>query len=251
MQEKGKSMATPAPKARRPRSDRGIVRLNDRDDYGLTWVIQQYGVCLDQMQSVLGRQSKQPTQYHEPGHKELRALGLKTTADIIARWRDIGFVQTASPLRNQAAWVWATRLGLKEQGFDYRYWELNVKALKHLYAVNQVRLWVESGEDETLRGAEWKSERALQAERPAALAGYARGHLPDAELTLPTGEVVAIEVELTKKRRSWLGEILEGLAADYAQVRYFVARDIYDYVQEVWGELDEEDQARFHFVRYG
>lgn len=238
-------MATPTPQARRPRSDRGMVRLSDRDMSCLHWIAQQYAVCLDQLQSLLGRQARQPTHYHETGHPELSVLASKTTADIIARWRDVGFVEVASPLRGKPAWVWITRWGLRELGLDYRYWELNVKALEHLYAVNQVRLWVESGEDKTLRGGIWKSERALRAERPAASPGYARGHLPDAEVTVPNGEVVAIEVEISNKNPQWLREIMADLAATYDRIRYIAREQVYPKLMAARSEMDEENRGRF------
>lgn len=69
-------------------------------------------------------------------------------------------------------------------------------------------------------------------------------HVPDAEVTAQ-GQRIAIEVELSAKAPERLREILEGLAARYTQIWYFVTVAMQTPMQTALAGLEEGSQARF------
>jgi len=72
----------------------------------LTWIGQQYVVCLDQIQHILGREAPVPTK--EPGR-----LTLKRTRATVARWCEAGLVRPQKILSSHHAWVWLSLVGLQ------------------------------------------------------------------------------------------------------------------------------------------
>lgn len=121
----------------------------------LGWIGEQYGVWRDHLALLLGRAATEPTQ--APGR-----LGETTMQKLVQRWKRQGLIETATLEHGQPSWVWLIRKGLEQLELDYRYEEPKLQSLPHLYAVNQVRLWVA----ERLPEALWCSERHLNSERP-------------------------------------------------------------------------------------
>src|SRR5438045_3816853 len=70
-------------------------------------------------------------------------------------------------------------------------------------------------------GAELVCERELHRELAAALGGRQR-HRPD-DLVVIDGRDVAVEVELTLKRRARIEQIMTELVVRYGSVTYFAA----------------------------
>jgi hypothetical protein len=95
---------------------------------------------------------------------------------------------------------------------NFRVWPPNVALLKHLSAVNHVRLHIEARSPE----AEWTSERELARE-----AGT-RSHLSDAVVLLD-GQSIAIEVELSLKSERRLKAILNNLSSEHDAILYFTS----------------------------
>lgn len=106
--------------------------------------------------------------------------------------------------------LWFTRRGQSLAGIDYALWRPNVGMLAHIAAVTDVRLHVL---DRHL-GATWVCERELHREVAATPGGRQR-HRPDG-LVVVDGRDVAVEVELTLKRRVRIEQIT-------GSVTYFAA----------------------------
>ncbi|HLV98231.1 MAG TPA: hypothetical protein VKT82_06085 [Ktedonobacterales bacterium] len=211
---------------RRERQDKGRMRWTERDFAALRWIGEQYAVRLDHLQRVLGRQAGEGTQ--EPG-----ILGIETTRKLVQRWRGAGLVEHAVLERLQPGWVWLTRRGLEQLELEYQGWEPRMQGLRHLYALNHARLWVETHQ----AGAIWRGERQLRHE-----GGYVRRtskaeHRPDAEVEIGA-QRVAIEVELSDKVPARLAAILYELARSYAGIWYFCSPKTQALMQRAIAELN-------------
>ncbi len=112
--------------------------------------------------------------------------------------------------------VWLTRRGLNQVGLSYRYMEPAIGRIEHTIAVATVRICVErSFKKQGLLGYAWICERELAKD-------ISKGsHRPDAEMVLEDGRTVAIEIELTIKRRQRLCSIIDHLNDQYDAVWYF------------------------------
>lgn len=201
----------PVPKrTRAPRSDRGQLRLTERDVSVLLWIGEMYAVRIDQLQRLLGRLSRHETQRDA-------LVASKTAERVVARWQKGGLVERDKFLYGEPAWVWLSRKGLQQFELDYRYRPPSVAGLQHRYWTNQVRLFVERRRPEVV----WIGERRLRAQHPDYGVETNQGqHCPDAEIVLEEARI-ALEVELTQKRASDLLDILYALGGGYGTVWYF------------------------------
>ncbi len=201
-------------KPRKPRSDRG-PRLTERDHQALSWIGQQYAVRLDQLQIVLARLGE-PGEYARKPKEEGR-LTQKRTMDLVRRWERLGLVSYGWFLHGDPAWVWLSAEGLRtvrQQIGDLRPFEPTAGRLSHLFFCNQARLLVEERQPDGV----WQSERQLRAGRKP---GERPPHLPAGLLTLPSGHVVAVEIERSVTDAGRLKEILQDLVSQYQAVWYF------------------------------
>jgi DNA-binding MarR family transcriptional regulator len=158
----------------------------------VAWLAEQYGAHRDQLARLL---------CCNPA-----TLGLK-----IKRLRQRGFVESWRIFADQPSWVTPTARGLRACGSPYTVWKPRLDLIRHVAAVNEVRLHVEWRD----RDAQWVCERELDRDR-----GGRSQHLPDA-LVLTEGRRVAIEVELSVKDRRRLERILDELVASHDAVLYF------------------------------
>ncbi len=221
------------------RSDKGCIHLTERDVRALTWIGQQYVVCLDQIQHILGREAPVPTK--EPGR-----LTHKRTRATVARWCEAGLVRQQKILSSHHAWVWLSLVGLQEMGLSYRSHTPPAASLLHCYYVNQARLFIESGALGEF--GSWVSERQLRSEQQARLRGKSRSHVVDGELRLAEGGRVAIEVELTAKSPRRLAAIVDELAGRYARIWYFADEPCRTLVEAVVEQLEPPLRATFSIV---
>jgi hypothetical protein len=185
-------------RARALRSDAGVVRCSARDVELLRIVGEQYAVTLPQLAQLMNC-------------SEHAARWLRT------RWQRAGWARGRAMLVGEPVFVWLTRRGHGIAGVDYAVWRPNAGMLAHIAAVTDVRL------DVTRRhpGAEWVSERELHRE-VASAPGGGQLHRPDG-LAVLEGREVAVEVELTLKRRARIESIMRELVARYGSVSYFAA----------------------------
>jgi hypothetical protein len=138
--------------------------------------------------------------------------GERAAQRCIERLRRADLVESRRILAGEPAWVWLTARGQRAAGSGFRAWRANVTLLRHIAAVNVVRMFVQS----RAVSSEWVCERALARD----LASDA--HTPDGVLLID-GSPNAIEVELTTKSRRRLEAIVGELCAEYPQVVYFCA----------------------------
>ncbi len=221
------------------RSDTG-ARYTEEERACIRWIAEQGGVQFEQVQRVLARLSPQPEKLADP-----TMLSVQRTRKKKDRWRDDGLICYKTFEANAKGVMWATRLGLEFAGLgDLRYYEPTLGSLRHLYYVNQARLYVEQQRPEDI----WKSERLIRYEQPAISAGKKASHIPDALLQKPNGEMIGIEVELSLKKRERLLTIIKELTHTYQRVWYFVARPAWAPVEAALAQLPEHQRKRVQML---
>src|SRR4051812_37713351 len=99
----------------KPRRDKGIPQLTERDRYVLSWIGDQYGVRLDTLQKLLGR-SPGGSQ-HAP--KVSGMIAQSNVYRIIRRWETLGLVEYQKFWDDTPGWVWLTATGLRGRGMNY------------------------------------------------------------------------------------------------------------------------------------
>jgi hypothetical protein len=184
--------------SRARRSDAGTIRCSPRDLDLLRAVGEQYAVTLPQLARMMGASSH-------------AARWLRS------RWERAGWARGRALLVGEPVFVWLTRRGQSLAGIDYAVWRPNAGMLAHIAAVTDVRLHVLDRHP----GATWVCERELHRELVTQPGGRRR-HRPDG-LVVIDGSEVAVEVELTLKRRARIEQIMAELVARYGSVTYFAA----------------------------
>jgi hypothetical protein len=159
-------------------------RLTERDLRGLVFTAEMYGLQLDLLAQLLG-------------------LTPERTRPVIARWRKLGYAESAR-IGPGRPWAWLTRRGLTACGLRYTAVPPALSRLAHLRATAVVRLALESAGGYQRAQAYWRGERRLRA-RMGGRVGT-REHVPDGEIHFPygegsvyQGECWAVEAELTRK----------------------------------------------------
>jgi hypothetical protein len=175
-----------------------VVRCSVRDIELLRVVGEQYAVTLPQLSRMMGA-------------SEHAARWLRS------RWERAGWAKGRALLVGEPVFVWVTRRGTSLAGIDYAVWRPNPGMLAHIAAVTDVRLHVLDGHPD----ATWVCERELHRELVGTPGGRQR-HRPDG-LVVIDGREVAVEVELTLKRRARIEQIMTELVARYGSVTYFAA----------------------------
>jgi hypothetical protein len=212
------------------RADAGTVRLSQRDIDGLLLAGEHYGAPYDLMADAL-------------------QVRLNQLPAIVARWRRAGYAATGR-LGLGPAWCWLTRTGMTETGLGFPATRPALGRLAHVRAVLAARLWLAASPAWQHGQAWWHSERRLRAAYPAA---GRNEHVPDAEIHWPslpespyTGQVWAIEVELTPKPIARTMRIMTELLAPmrYAQVVYLTAPAARAVVTRAAGGLPFGEQSR-------
>ncbi|WP_157172033.1 hypothetical protein [Nocardia higoensis] len=152
-------------------------QLSPRDMTVLTVLAEMYGAPLDLVARMLGTSRSR-------------------TYKVAARWADAEMV---SPVRVTPvpgpAWVFPTRTAVEAlTGRPARAWVPTPKMAAHVRAVLELRLALVD-----LDLDRWISERALRAEVGPTKAGTPRPHIHDGRYITGSGELRAVEVELTPK----------------------------------------------------
>jgi hypothetical protein len=204
----------PPARPRKSRADAGSFKVSARDIELLRFVGEQYAITLPQLARLMGR-----------SHHAARWLR--------SRWPRAGWVEGRALLVGEPVFLWLTGRGRRLGDSGYASWRPNPGRLAHIAAVTDVRLHVQERRPE----AEWTCERELAREQ--ALEARGRGlHLPDAVVWVE-GRAVAVEVELTQKKRQRTERIVRELAARYDSVWYFAAdkpgRALEDIAERVGG----------------
>lgn len=211
---------------KRERSDKGSVRLTERDISSLLWIGEQYAIRLDQLARLLGRAA-------------CRTVSESTTRVAVGRWRRAGLARSRKVTVREPGFVWLTRRGLREVGLSFKNWEPSASTAAHIYWTNQVRLHVESRHPEF----EWRPEREMRAGRSLQTISDVSSHVADAELHADAS-VVGVEVELTSKSNPRRESIMRSLADRYATVWYFAPPDVLRLLERTAGALDPDRRER-------
>ena len=191
------------------------MELTDRDVTVLRWIGEQYCVRGDLLGVLMAAHSTEPACRTLAGRVSDPAV-----RRLVGAWRGAGPVATGRFWANTPATVWLSADRMAAAGLAWRAGTPTFVTVAHRHAVGVVRAWVESRG----RGYQWICERELRdgLDQPA---GGRRDHLADAVVlsTGPDGRNgrSAIEVELTRKTKGRVEEILRGLLVRHVDVIYF------------------------------
>lgn len=192
---------------------------------------------VDQLQVLMGRDPGKPTVKPD-------CVSQGTAERRVKVWKKDGLVERDKQFLGEPAWIWLTKKGLGLLENEYRFLQPRLATFEHIYAVNQVRLWVEH---QWGRQLPWQSERQLKYEFARQETTKTK-HVPDAVVTLDAGRV-ALEAELTQKVARRTKRILIHLARDYDQVWYFANERAYSSITKLVGTLSENNQQKFTIYR--
>lgn len=211
---------------RRARSDKGSVRLTERDLTSLRWIGDQYAIRLDQLAVLLGRTVG-------------RVLTDSTTRAAVTRWNRAGLASTRKVTVGEPGLVWLTARGLREVGLSFKSWEPVASTASHVYWTNQVRLHVEQRHPELA----WRAERHMRAGKPMQTISDDASHIADGELHSPDA-IVGIEVELTSKSAPRREAIMRILTDTYQTVWYFAPPNVLGCLERTVGALQSSKRDR-------
>ena len=236
-------------KVRKQRSDKGNIMATKRDLYCVKWIAEMYAARFDQIQKLLSR--------FPDKHKPFKAGALiaeTTTKDQIARWVRAGWIEYKRFLADGRGFAWVTKKGLALVELDEIY---TARApaptrLNHIYAVNQIRLWMD------LQNFVWTSERRYRSQLEKGKKGETTGPIPDGVVMSTKYGKIAIEVELSPKKPTELLDKLINLvrasaldthtlryAATFPVVWFYVPNDnIKGLVESARDELEDNEQRR-------
>jgi hypothetical protein len=191
------------------------VELTQRDLSVLRFIGEQYAICFDQLQRLLGAQAGASAQVTEGGK-----LSESASRVWLSRMRSVGAIEVEKPFRGQPQFIWLKLFGLKLAELDYDYLKPATTTLQHHYWCAETRLYLASRRP----GDTWISERQLRSEQAQAARNQQKmPELPDAHLLTQRG-IIAVEIELTVKQASRLTALLRKRAAEYYTIWYFTTQ---------------------------
>lgn len=247
---------------RKPRSDAGMPRMQERDILALRWIGEQGAASVDHLRDLLGRMSEWETD--EPNR-----LSVTRVRHIIEdRWEPAQMVSTESILGKK--WVWLTRRALNRVALPFSPYRPADITLNHLYHINRIRLHLEklySGEGLT---GSWESARLIERSRKewktmqkedpllSIPRRYKTWHMPDGIWTFRNKDhiedhVAFIEVEVSSKGLERTSRIMSDLAR-HGTTWYYVdmnpkKKHLYDTLISALDTLDTrfDHRSRFYF----
>ncbi|WP_369027781.1 hypothetical protein [Nocardia farcinica] len=198
--------------------------LSPRHMLVLTILAEMYGAPVDRVAAMLG-------------------VTLSSAYRATAKWREAHLVSALKirPVPGYT-WVFPSRAAVESLlPYHVKFWTPTPKMAAHVSTVLDLRL--------ALVGLEldrWVPERQLRAELGMPKAGQPRGHVHDGRFYKSTGELVAVEVELSPKsataaRAAVAGAIAAARKAECAEVRY--------YCKTVWTDRDGQVMRRSDEIR--
>jgi hypothetical protein len=250
-QQGAEGLDTETAKPRRTtREDKGIPRLEERDFIVLRWTLQMYAVRFDQLQRLLARHSPKQEELADPEH-----VSPSTVRTHLRRWKALGLVRYTKILaaKEDPLWCWLTPYGLRFLSFEedengdaifYTYYEPREGDLKHMFLINQARLYIE----QSYPDYSFKSERQLRREQSARPKAIKQRHLTDGLFYRPDGRPIALEVERWDKSGVRLEAILTELAETYHRTWYFVSKKANTAVRKAHTKLPDGAQQRIQIL---
>jgi len=168
---------------KRRRRDAGSVRYGTRDLVGMSWCADQGAMRIDQLAQLFSQ-------------VDMRPVSVDAARKTVSRWLDRGWATSRTLLIGQPPFVWLTAAGMRVSGVNFPSEEPALATLAHNADVVAIRLTVQTAYPNDIR---WRSERAIRAVVPARTRGQSSPHLPDGEIILPNGHIIAIERERVAK----------------------------------------------------
>lgn len=242
---------TSAAAGRRRRRDAGSVRLGRRDIVGLQWAAEQGVMRLDQLAELFASVDN-------------RAVSTEAARKTVGRWADHGWAISRTVLQGQAPFVWLTTAGMRHAGLAYPAGEPALGTLQHTTDVTAIRLNLLL----TAPDSRWRCERDIRAAIPARRRGQGVPHIPDAEVRLADGRMVAVERERTAKTVERTRTIQLGLLSRrydydrdtdtsttlleprYALVAYYASDEAMSVVTQARDRLPRDLQSRLLITRW-
>lgn len=188
----------PPERQRAPRSDRGQVRINDRDRQILRFIIEQRCISVDLLAILMERDES-------------------TARSWLKRHVDGGHLKVLTPRGPDGESVYApTRAAL--QLLQLPFSPETPEQIAHLLAISTSRIYLQGASGCLERPYEWSSERARRSEHHRERREQEGTHFEDGVLN----GTVAVEIELSPKSQAKLIGILRSLLAKYRRVIYIV-----------------------------
>jgi hypothetical protein len=206
---------------------KGSAQLTPRDFAALSWLLEQKAATLPQLTLLLGFLGE-------------REISDRRGAQIVARWVSLGLVERTAIWHRKPAVVWPTSSGALLVGA--RRWKTPaLGTLRHTLAVSEVRLRV----CRPWNGRTWLTEARLRE----VLAKEIR--LPDGAFVEKTGEMTAVEVELSSHGRTRVRDAMTSLTAardgdhdQFHHVLYLCAPETLFQCTQVRQELPDSIRSR-------
>ena len=214
--------------ARKERSDKGSIKITERDLSVLRFIGEQYAVRQDQLARLLKRPAE-------------GALSESATRAVASRWEKAGLTDSRKVIADEPKFIWLTRKGLDEVGLRFKPWAPTAASLAHIFWTNQVRMHTE----ERHPHSSWRSERELRKGRVMQSISTTQTHEVDAEIHLAEG-IVAVEVELTAKSADRRRSIMAEVAQRYATVWYFAPANVASLLQESASSVPGRERVRIY-----
>jgi hypothetical protein len=220
---------------RERRRDAGVLQVTERDVLALTWIAEQYCISYDQLQRLLAL-------YTPATIKHPDKVAPSTVTHAIERWLQLGYVDIPRKvIREHPTYVWLSRKGLKELDLPYAYYAPKPSTIRHMYAVNAIRLHMQSFK----LSAEWIAQRTIRIHnehRPT----------PDAHLERHAFPLAALQVaEQQRAATITLHEectTLKALAERYTRIWYSVHAHI---IEPLQAAIREDEQLANRIIWYG
>ena len=213
---------------RSERSDKGSVKITERDLAILRFVGEQYAVRMDQLARLLRRPAD-------------GSLSDSATRAVVARWEKAGLAASRKLIADDPRFVWLTRRGLEEVGLAFKPWTPTVASLAHIFWTTQVRMHTEDRHPDSA----WRSERELRNGRSMQTVSTESNHDVDAEIHLPQG-VVGVEVELTSKSVERRRSIMAQVAQRYQTVWYFAPANVHALLEQTAATVQHNERIRIY-----
>lgn len=231
------------------RRDAGKLQVTQRDLLALTWIAEQYCISYDQLQRLLALYTPATTKHPDK-------VAPSTAQNAVERWLQLGYIDMPQKvIREHSTYLWLSRKGMKDLALPYAYYQPKPSTIRHLYAVNAIRLHLQRYS----LSAEWVAQRTLRLQtqdRP----------LPDAELHSHHASFLPIQLGIQVFEQPYIATItlrdelhtLQTLAERYTRLWYFVHNQARAPLQTAVHELDNatdlpripDDQMQRRIVWY-
>lgn len=198
---------------RAQRSDKGTVRLSERDIAVFNWLADMKAMYEADLRILLGRLS------------DGRIPSESAVRQVVGRWQRAGYGRAQKLLVGQPRIIWLLPAGATIVG-EATWKETAAHTSLHQAEVAHVRLWLEGRTNPTGPVTSWESERRIRQWYATTFKDGSRGaHVPDAFVTFANDLRAPVEVERTEKQRERLTKIVEGLMTANKLTLYAVAAD--------------------------